>query len=663
MPQTHTVRNGVLAALLWALSLAAFCLPLAAPVPDAAQTGVAWTRTLPATGAWFALAVALGLGYASLARRERAFSNIRLWVLAVLFAAVATLGESFAQTGTAALATARPGITFVYFAGRACAYYAGMALLVQALAAPAAEPPLAFAADAPTPYPTASGGVAPQPAPWQPEAAGYGAPYAAAASDTRAAAALQAAQAYPAYRPRESAPAVRMGPPAWGYALLLVLCWLPYLITVWPGTVSNDSITQLAEIFGRKALSNGNPLFQTGLVWLAVQAGQTLLGSADAAVACYVCVQGALLACLLGFTLKRLEETRMPLWLRALATAFYALCPIFPTFAFCMGKDTAFAMAVLWFSLMVWRVVRSKWPPMRTTVGLCLSAALCALLRNAGAAVAALTLLALLGFAMGTHTRRWRAPLLALLTMGATLALLYGVAIPRLQAAPTPATENWSIPLQQVARTVASEALTPEERAAIDPVLPVDELKAAYEGELSDPVKDLWRGDADAAAQSAFFQAWLRLGLKHPATYLSATFHNGYGYLLPGFISTIKPTFLLGMEGRTTLIDGAFDFTVNPNADALKKTFQSLYAAAPFRLLVGPGAYGWITLFAFTAIFIGRRWRNAIAALPALLTLLGCLVSAVNGYFRYALPLYCMAPALLAMAAQSLRPPRPGGGR
>jgi hypothetical protein len=72
----------------------------------------------------------------------------------------------------------------------------------------------------------------------------------------------------------------------------------------------------------------------------------------------------------------------------------------------------------------------------------------------------------------------------------------------------------------------------------------MDGIKQAYNGELSDPVKNLWRDTSSAEDKAAFAATWIRLGAKHPATYLSAFFHNSYGYLLPGYVSTIKPTFL-----------------------------------------------------------------------------------------------------------------------
>lgn len=698
MPQTRGTVKTLLLALLWALSFTALCITLGNTPATTAGATVGWTRTLPAMGAWFLAAVALGLGYAFLARLYRAFAKPRLWLVAIILAGVASLGESFAQTGTAELVTSQKALTFLYFVGRVPAYYMGMSLLLEALSRQHVTEivfdsyPVQQQATVPVSIPVQRGvpqgnkgrfahlntGDAPQidtgrymrqraegtPVPAQPYAAGNGRPVQvqvapATAVDHRrnATAVVNIApgyhQSYPAGRAGQASGPKRHTIPTWGFLLILLLCWLPYLYAIWPGTVSNDSITQLAEIFGRKPLSNGNPLFQTGLVWLFMSLGKGIFQSADAAVALYVFTQALLMAWLLGYSLKRMEETRAPRWLIGISTAFYALCPVFPIFAFCMGKDTNFAMAVLWLMMMTWRVVVSKWPPMRTVVGLCLSAALCALLRNAGVALAGITLFVLLVWAFTKGTKQWRAPLMALAVLS-TVALAMNLAVvPKVGAQPTPETENWSVPLQQVARVVASEPLTDEERAAIDAVMPIDQIQSAYNGELSDPVKSLWREGVTPDQRAAFFVAWLRLGLKHPATCLSATFHNSYGYLLPGYVSTIKPTFLLGMEGRTTLIDGVFDFTVNPRANALKATLQSLFQFAPFRLLTAPGAYGLIALFAFAAAMGLKKRANAICMLPVLLTLLGCLFSAVNGYYRYAMPLYFAAPVLLALLSQA----------
>lgn len=443
--------------------------------------------------------------------------------------------------------------------------------------------------------------------------------------------------------------------PVWGYALVILVCWLPYLVTVWPGTVSNDSITQLMEIFGVKHLSNGNPLVQTGLIWISAGIGKGLFGSPDAAVALYVIAQGILMALLLGYAVYLTAEGGAPKWLSLLSLVFYALCPVFPLFAWCVGKDTNFAMAALWLTLIVWKLVRAGKLTVRDTVSLCASAVLCALLRNAGAGLAAATLAALLCWSLVRKNELWRGALYALACAASALFIVYGALIPFVSAERSPEAETLSVPLQQVARVAADEALPADYYDAINAVLPVDQLKAAYNGELSDPVKNLWREGATPEQKQAFFKAWLSLGSRRPATYFSAFFHNSYGYLLPGYVSAIKPTFLLGAEGTTAPLKGKFDFTVNPRAEAMKTVLKRLLTYAPFRIFAAPGLYGWIALFALAVMLTARRWRMLLVLLPALLTLAGCLFSPVNGYFRYAMPVYFAAVPLMAAAAEAIR--------
>ena len=268
------------------------------------------------------------------------------------------------------------------------------------------------------------------------------------------------------------------GLPAVGYAAVIFACWIPYLLVVWPGTVSNDSITQLLEIFGVKALSNANPLFQTGLIGLFVWIGQGIFGSADAAIALYVLAQGVLMALLFGFAVSQAGESGAPKWLVLTSLGFYALCPVFPLFAFCVGKDTNFAMAVLWLSLLVWRMVRRGSSGTWESVWLSVSAVLCALLRNAGAGLAAVTLLALLFFGLCRRSGVWRSALYALTCAACALFLLYAALIPALRAQPSPEAETLTVPLQQVARVAANDSLPAEYAETVNAVLPVDQAQS-----------------------------------------------------------------------------------------------------------------------------------------------------------------------------------------
>ncbi len=427
----------------------------------------------------------------------------------------------------------------------------------------------------------------------------------------------------------------------------LLLCWLPWYAFLFPGTVSNDSISQLKIILGLAPWSNANPVTQTALVGLFRKLG-LLLGSADAGVALYCIVQAVLMAWLLGALLSEMSVGHAPKWLVRLSFCFYAFCPIFPVFAFCVGKDTNFAMAVLFLALECWRAIHREKPRF---AALCIAAVACVLLRNPGVYLALLTLAFL--FIRGVRQKRWLVPACAAACAAAVFGALHLAIIPALDIAPMPETEEYSIPLQQVARVAASGTFTPEQRAAVDGVIPVDEIGKVYNGELSDRVKDLWRKDATPEAKAAFWKAWPSIILDNPLTCASATFHNTYAYLYPGYVSTIKPTLLIGdQSSRTANVKGYFDFSVNPLSVPLKAFCQTLTHNALYRVLVSPGLYGWLTLFAAAWLMKGRDKRQLICAVPALFTLAGCMLSAVNGYFRYAMPLYLSSPMLLWLISQ-----------
>lgn len=557
-------------------------------------------RTVPVRilqdGAMWALAAfALWHLYREALRQPQLFAMKRLWVLGAVFAAIVIFGQSYGAVDDASLVTGQPLQAALAFAGRVPLYAAAMALLTHALRS----------------------------------------------------------------SPQGEQPP-RRAMKGWQYGLILFGCWCPYLFFIWPGTVSNDSVTMIMEAIGLEKLANGNPIFQTFVLhcfrWLGVR-----LGSGDITVALYCLIQSVLMAWLLGVLIRQMLESPAPRWIGVGSLVFFAINPIFPLYAFCIGKDTNFAMAVLWLMLGCHKLCGQKKHEWKTTLCLCAAAVLCVLLRNPGMYLAVLTLAALLLWSLHRSRRRaklWLAPAAAALC---ALCVFGGIRLmlPVLGVAPMPETEEYSVPLQQVARVAAAHELTEEEAAAIDGVLELDKLAAAYNGELSDPVKLLWRENATAEQKAAFFRTWRGLLFKYPGTCLSATFHNTYGYVYPGYMSRIKPTLLIGKQKTTTLLDPYFRFSVNPRSDLLIRLTDRLAENPLYRILIAPGLYGWLTLFGI-ALLAGRgKGRRLITAIPMLFTLAGCMLSAVNGYFRYSMPLYLCVPMLLWLCA----PAKPETGR
>ena len=602
---------------LWTLSALAMRVTetQAAPVvPD----GALWLLDLGALWAlyrrWLALA--------------RPFGPKRLWVLAALFSGVVTLGQSFAALGTAEWVIAHKAAAFAAFSGRVPLYMAAMRLLTNLRVWEESDARERQERNSDKRAQRAAMGVA------------------SGTNDLHRDSDRRQGRAPAARERQERNSDKRAQRAAMGVVLL---CWLPWYICLFPGTVSNDSISQLMSVLGLTPLTNANPICQTGLVALFRWLGFAIADSADAGVALYCITQAVLMAWLISALLVQMRREGASRAFVGGCLVFYALCPIFPVFAFCVGKDTNFAMAVLLLALETRRAQADASP--RRAANLSVAAVACLLLRNPGVYLAALTLALLLGWTLRPARRArgyWRAPLCALACAGVVFGALHLWVLPRFDIAPMPETEEYSLPLQQVARVAAGGGLSEAQARAVEGVLPVAELKEAYNGELSDPVKDLWKQDATAEEKAAFWRAWPEIVRTNPMTCLSATFHNVYGYLYPGYVSTIKPTLLIGDQStRTANLRGLYDYSVNPRSQALKDWTQDCLQNPLYRVLVSPGLYGWLTLLCGVWLLGRGSYDKWLCAVPGLFTLAGCLLSAVNGYFRYAMPLYLCAPLLL----------------
>ena len=565
--------------------------------PDQAQADYAWN---PFGVVWVLAAVVVAALYWQTAERLFRRENGRLWALACFFALWMTLGASFALHGDPRLLTqSRASLVkcLLYFVGRAALYGAAMAWIRDRMR------------DAP--------------------------PRAGAVGERSR------------FRP---------------YLGALLLAWLAYAVVLYPGCLTRDSVSQLAQVLGKEPLSAAHPVAQTALLAIPVGLAR-LLGSADAATAISCYGQMLLLAVLLAYGLERLRRSGLGQgWLVGLLI-LYALMPVYPTFGMTLCKDVPFGMAVLLLSIALYRLVSlpaGEKPGPGLWVQLLVAAALTTLLRNAGFFVAAATLAAALVWVLCTRRRALRLMTACALALSVAVYAALSLLTPALGFAECPDQENYSIPLQQTARCLLGhrDELTAEELATLSAVLDVDLAMTDYDPELSDPVKWLWNADATEAERSAYFRLWASFLRRWPDTCLVATFHNAYGYLYPGYVTGYKkPHFSVRPQAAVDLETIAPEYApaMSARAGAVDALLEGLLNQPLGRLLIAPGLYGWLLLFALALCAGKTRRRALLPLLPLLLVLLGLFASAVNGYMRYAMPIYLGAPWALGMAARVRR--------
>lgn len=443
---------------------------------------------------------------------------------------------------------------------------------------------------------------------------------------------------------------------------VILLCWLPYYICLFPGASNSDTWWQLEQVTGVQPLNAGHPLLHTFLQSGLILAGKTLLGSWNVGVFLAVLVQSLSMAAVLAYSVHFLVRLNVRPVLLGLLLALYGLVPTFPRSATILMKDTPYSFSVLLFTVLVLEAVLlpQQFAAKRYKKPLAALAAFLVCTMRYNGPVLLIGVLLFSGPALWKTAKssRARAALAAWLVL--PLVLGYGIsaglkALPGVeQANPN---ETLSVPLQQTGRFVRDfgDEVTDEEREVIDRVVQYNQLAEVYTPWLADPIKSyINREDATDADRAAYRQVWMAQTLRHPVNALEAFVNLNYGWVYPGVTNpcwSYSPVADNDYVTRPAVLD---------RLEALldKADFAFLLPVTSWFENLGLAAWGLLALGAWLS---ARRVKGLGGALSMqYLTLLMCLFGPVFfGHGRYGWPLLFCWPVLLAAAIFAAR--RNGG--
>ena len=202
-------------------------------------------------------------------------------------------------------------------------------------------------------------------------------------------------------------------------------------------------------------------------------------------------------------------------------------------------------------------------------------------------------------------------------------------------------------------------------------MLDAEALPTLYEANISDPVKYTFRqyGQGrvvETAALSRYRTTWLRMLGEYPLTYLEAFIAGNSGYY--AFTPKIDAARTFNYQGGIRFVFETYELGDDPRylhttqigALSGARTLLAAYARGWRRVpvldwfLYCP-VYTWLLLAAGFSLARRKQWRQITAFVPALLSVGVCLLSPVNDYFRYFLPVVAMTPLLLALSRHGVR--------
>ncbi len=324
-------------------------------------------------------------------------------------------------------------------------------------------------------------------------------------------------------------------------ACILIVCYLPYYLTLFPGNLGKDTFESVDMVLGNIPWTNHHPIFFTMLID-AVFALTGRMGSYSASLGVFTFLHMAAVALTLGYI-----SCHMRRWNKA-ALVFFAIHPFFPMYSIYITKDVLFscALAVLVLRISGLKISRSEDATdegissnkvnVRDFLGIGVISLLVMLLRNNGLMIIAILVIVLFFCdKKGLRSLVRVAPLMAAIVI---FLLFKTVSYSVLDIAPESFAESASIPLEQVGYVIdthtdeeLNNSLGSADSEILSSIMPYERVREEFDLGYTDTLK------FDESFDDAYFN-------EHKGDFLRI-----WAKLLPGYFGEYVEAYLAQTAG------------------------------------------------------------------------------------------------------------------
>ncbi len=443
--------------------------------------------------------------------------------------------------------------------------------------------------------------------------------------------------------------------------LMIIFCWLIYIVAFYPLILSRDPSFQIKQYFNVHTKYNDytvpldpnvnltahHPVIHTLLLGGCIEIGR-FFGSDNFGLFIYALIQITVLAFAFALSIFYLYKKKESIGACLILLLIYSLVPVFPMYAISAVKDTIYTALILFYVLLLFDFIEDKnkivwWKKVLLFVVLFFLF----LFRNNGIYIILLSMPLVIIY----RRKEFLSFSLIFLMIIGSYFTYNKVLLPAFKITAGSKREMLSVPFQQTARYVKNydDEIDSEEKNRIDQILGYDTLASRYNPELADPVKNEFNKYTTDKDLKEYFKVWFSQGLKHPMTYVGATLHNTYGYFYPNATNWYIYYRYNPLITEDHLVSYHYNFL-----KSLRSILTSYGLVFPYipllGLLVNIGFNGWLLLGSVVYLIVYKKTKYLICLMPLYVSFLICFVSPANTYFRYAMPyVFCMPFILLKL--------------
>ncbi|MDR1183174.1 MAG: DUF6020 family protein [Coriobacteriales bacterium] len=448
------------------------------------------------------------------------------------------------------------------------------------------------------------------------------------------------------------------------FAVLAVVYFLNFLL-YYPGCGTTDSDSAISQALGYSPYTRLTSPFHTFVISIILRIG-LIFTDLEGALALFSTVQLLATAAVLSYFLCWIKRKGVPSWVFVLCLLFFALNPVVARFAITMWKDIPFSLSVLLLMTLLFDVAQSQGALLRNNRSMLIKLLIicfCILFfRKNGLIIVAGVAVFLLFWLKAKE----KLPAISLLVLLAASAIIQGPVLTAAGMEPDSFVETSALPIQQLTNLVyRGEALSEEQMALMNNIIPEDKLREVYGYHSPDPMKFSGWFDYDYldAHKTEFMLTWLELMPSYPKEYLQAWGSLSRGYWYIGEAKWIVSPAGFARQGSTNILLEHTGFTwASVGLDTQYEDIRNYPLIYP---LFNLGCLVWMTLASALLCFNkNSRWK-LVCLLPVLLLVFTMLFGAPATELRYifaihlSLPLLLLLPFLRRQAQPSMKPALP----
>ena len=434
--------------------------------------------------------------------------------------------------------------------------------------------------------------------------------------------------------------------------IFLSICYGIFLVFYYPGIINYDNANQIKEMLGfhtryldsinpisSSALTNFNPILHTVLLGGMFKIG-LLLGNANFGLFMYSLFQMLIVILIYSYAVSySIKEKINPIY-SFIILLILGLVPIFGYYSITAVKDTLYTAFLVLFSIEIYDFIKKEKLNNHDFINLFLVSMLVILFRNNGLYIVIFTIPFLL----------YKKEKIAIIGVIALIIMSYAsfnnVFLPSVGISGTSIRETLSIPFQQTARLVKihGNKVSDEDKKVIDKILDYENLAKDYNEDLADPVKNKYNKDAEMKDLMEYFGVWFKGLVKYPLLYVDATINNITSYFYP-FESSWKVYHKLNPKLPLVGID--YHYNSLDKAREFMHDYEVFSEYSPIGIILNIGVITWTSILVFIMLCKNKYY---IFLIPNIISILFCVLSPANTYYRYIYPslliMICLFPII-----------------